>query len=206
MAILKLRNLTVDLPPGADRAHAVEDVSLDVNSNEILCVVGESGSGKSVMGRTIMGLLGRTRLRPSSGSILFGEEELLTASPARMRQIRGDRITMIFQEPMTALNALMTVGRQIDESLKVHRRMSQSERQARIHALFESVRLPEPHRIYRSYPHQLSGGQRHRVVIAMALILEPDVVIADEPSTALDVTTQARILELINDFQEAGGT
>ena len=204
--VLKLRNLTVDLPPGADRTHAVEDVSLDVNSNQILCVVGESGSGKSVMGRTIMGLLGRTRLRPSSGSILFGEEELLTASPARMRQIRGDRITMIFQEPMTALNALMTVGRQIDESLKVHRRMSQSERQARIHALFESVRLPEPDRIYRSYPHQLSGGQRQRVVIAMALILEPDVVIADEPTTALDVTTQARILELINDLQAARGT
>ena len=206
MAILKLRNLTVDLPPGADRAHAVEDVSLDVNSNEILCVVGESGSGKSVMGRTVMGLLGRTRLKPSAGRVLFGEENLLTASPARMRQIRGDRISMVFQEPMTALNPLMTVGRQIDELLKIHRTMSHGDRKKRIHDLFASVLLPDPERIYASYPHQLSGGQRQRAVIAMALILEPDVVIADEPTTALDVTTQAQILKLIKDLQAAHRT
>src|SRR5215471_17544319 len=198
---LKLRNLTVDLPPGADRAHAVEDVSLDVNSNEILCVVGESGSGKSIMGRTVMGLLGRTRLKPSAGRVLFGEENLLTASPARMRQIRGDRISMVFQEPMTALNPLMTVGRQINELLKIHRTMSHGDRKKRVHDLFASVLLPDPERIYASYPHQLSGGQRQRAVIAMALILEPDVVIADEPTTALDVTTQAQILKLIkNDY------
>ena len=206
MAILKLRNLTVDLPPGADRAHAVEDVSLDVNSNEILCVVGESGSGKSVMGRTVMGLLGRTRLKPSAGRVLFGEENLLTASPARMRQIRGDRISMVFQEPMTALNPLMTVGRQIDELLKIHRTMSHGDRKKRVHDLFASVLLPDPERIYASYPHQLSGGQRQRAVIAMALILEPDVVIADEPTTALDVTTQAQILKLIKDLQAAHRT
>jgi peptide/nickel transport system ATP-binding protein len=199
--ILKLRNLTVDLPPGADRAHAVEDVSLDVNSNEILCVVGESGSGKSVMGRTVMGLLGRTRLRPSAGSIMFRDENLLVASPARMRQIRGDRISMIFQEPMTALNPLMTVGRQVDELLRIHHRMPQGERRKRIYELFKSVLLPDPERIYDSYPHQLSGGQRQRAVIAMALILEPDVVIADEPTTALDVTTQAQILKLIKNLQ-----
>jgi len=206
MAILKLRNLTVDLPPGADRAHAVEDVSLDVNSNEILCVVGESGSGKSVMGRTVMGLLGRTRLKPSAGRVLFGEENLLTASPARMRQIRGDRISMVFQEPMTALNPLMTVGRQINELLKIHRTMSHGDRKKRVHDLFASVLLPDPERIYASYPHQLSGGQRQRAVIAMALILEPDVVIADEPTTALDVTTQAQILKLIKDLQAAHRT
>jgi peptide/nickel transport system ATP-binding protein len=206
MAILKLRNLTVDLPPGADRAHAVEDVSLDVNSNEILCVVGESGSGKSVMGRTVMGLLGRTRLKPSAGRVLFGEENLLTTSPARMRQIRGDRISMVFQEPMTALNPLMTVGRQIDELLKIHRTMSHGDRKKRINDLFASVLLPDPERIYASYPHQLSGGQRQRAVIAMALILEPDVVIADEPTTALDVTTQAQILKLIKDLQAAHRT
>ena len=206
MAILKLRNLTVDLPPGADRAHAVEDVSLDVNSNEILCVVGESGSGKSVMGRTVMGLLGRTRLKPSAGRVLFGEENLLTASPARMRQIRGDRISMVFQEPMTALNPLMTVGRQIDELLKIHRTMSHGDRKKRVHDLFASVLLPDPERIYASYPHQLSGGQRQRAVIAMALILEPHVVIADEPTTALDVTTQAQILKLIKDLQAAHRT
>jgi peptide/nickel transport system ATP-binding protein len=199
--ILKLRNLTVDLPPGADRAHAVEDVSIDVNRNEILCVVGESGSGKSVMGRTVMGLLGRTRLRPSAGSVMFRDENLLVASPARMRQIRGDRISMIFQEPMTALNPLMTAGRQVDELLRIHRRMPQGERRKRIYELFKSVLLPDPERIYDSYPHQLSGGQRQRAVIAMALILEPDVVIADEPTTALDVTTQAQILKLIKDLQ-----
>jgi peptide/nickel transport system ATP-binding protein len=199
--ILKLRNLTVDLPHGADRAHAVEDVSLDVNCNEILCVVGESGSGKSVMGRTIMGLLGRTRLRPSAGSVMFRDENLLAASPARMRQICGDRISMIFQEPMTALNPLMAVGRQVDELLRIHRKMSQRERRKRIYELFKSVLLPDPERIYDSYPHQLSGGQRQRAVIAMALILKPDVVIADEPTTALDVTTQAQILKLIKDLQ-----
>jgi peptide/nickel transport system ATP-binding protein len=205
-AILKLRNLTVDLPPGADRRHAVEDVTLDVNGNEILCVVGESGSGKSVMGRAIMGLLGRTRLRPSAGKILFAGEDLLKASPSRMRQIRGDRISMIFQEPMTALNPLMTVGRQIDELLRVHRRMPQTERTRRIHELFASALLSDPERIFASYPHQLSGGQRQRAVIAMALILEPDVVIADEPTTALDVTTQAQILKLIRELQAAHRT
>jgi peptide/nickel transport system ATP-binding protein len=158
------------------------------------------------MGRTIMGLLGRTRLRPSAGRIMFGEEDLLTASPARMRQIRGDRISMIFQEPMTALNPLVTVGRQIDELLKVHRNMSQGERRRTIYDLFAAVLLPDPERIYTSYPHQLSGGQRQRAVIAMALILEPEVVIADEPTTALDVTTQAQILKLIKDLQRVRRT
>jgi peptide/nickel transport system ATP-binding protein len=126
---------------------------------------------------------------------------LIAASPARMRQIRGDRISMIFQEPMTALNPLMTVGRQVDELLRIHRRMPQGERWKRIYELFKSVLLRDPERIYDSYPHQLSGGQRQRAVIAMALILEPDVVIADEPTTALDVTTQAQILKLIKDLQ-----
>jgi peptide/nickel transport system ATP-binding protein len=201
-SLLQVRHLAVELPPGADRKYAVEDVSFDVAHNEILCVVGESGSGKSVTGRAIMGLLGRTRLNVSGGEILFQNEDLLRSSESRIREIRGAQIAMIFQEPMTALNPLMAVGKQVDEVLQLHTRMSKAERKSSILELFDAVALPTPQRIYDSYPHQLSGGQRQRAVIAMALILDPKVVIADEPTTALDVTTQAQILRLIRDQQK----
>jgi peptide/nickel transport system ATP-binding protein len=204
--LLRIDRLTVDLPRGADRAHAVEDVSLDLSPNEILCVVGESGSGKTVMGRTVMRLLDRTHLKPSSGTIMFHGEDLLRVREARMRQLRGDRISMVFQEPMTALNPLMTVGRQVDELLRLHRTMRYEERKRKTLELFEAVFLPDPERIYASYPHQLSGGQRQRAVIAMAFVLEPDIVIADEPTTALDVTTEAQILKLIKQLQRTRDT
>ena len=198
--VLDIEGLTVDLPAGADRAHAVEDVSLSLRPNEILCVVGESGSGKSVMARTVMGLL-PPRLHPSAGVVRFEGENLLEVSPAHMRGVRGGRISMIFQEPMTALNPLMTIGDQIDEVVDAHTDLARPKRFERIVEILRDVRLPEPERIAHAYPHELSGGQRQRAMIAMALILEPAIVIADEPTTALDVTTQAQILALIKDLQ-----
>jgi peptide/nickel transport system ATP-binding protein len=200
-SILRVKNLTVDLPPSADRRYAIENVSFDIARNEILCLVGESGSGKSVTGRAIMGLLKRAQLSVSQGHILLSGEDLTKASDARMREIRGADISMIFQEPMTALNPVMRVGRQIDELLRRHRRMTASLRKRKILDLLAAVALPDPDRIYQAYPHQVSGGQRQRVVIAMALILEPALIIADEPTTALDVTTQGQILKLIKEMQ-----
>jgi peptide/nickel transport system ATP-binding protein len=205
-SVLAIRDLTVDLPPGADRPHAVENVSLSIEPDEILCVVGESGSGKSVLARTVMGLLGRTRLKPSGGQILFKGEDLLRASRERMRAIRGAQIAMIFQEPMTALNPVLPIGRQVDEVVAIHGPQPRAARKRRILDLFAAVALPDPERIYDSYPHELSGGQRQRAMIAMALILEPALIIADEPTTALDVTTQAQILKLIQDIQAARRT
>ncbi|HET9577460.1 MAG TPA: ABC transporter ATP-binding protein [Usitatibacter sp.] len=198
--VLEIRNLTVDLPEGADRRHAVAAVNLDLHRNEILCLVGESGSGKSVTSRAIMGLLAHG-VRASAGEILFRGEDLLRATPQRMRELRGSRISMIFQEPMTALNPLKRLGDQVDEAIVVHTQMARAKRIERIVELFEAVQLPEPRRLLRSYPHQLSGGQRQRAMIAMALALEPEVLIADEPTTALDVTTQAQILALIKRIQ-----
>jgi peptide/nickel transport system ATP-binding protein len=200
-ALLELDGLTVALPAWADRPHAVADVSLGLGRDEILCVVGESGSGKSVMARSIMGLLPQPHVRPVAGRILFEGEDLLKASPARMRQIRGSRIAMIFQEPMTALNPLMTIGRQIEEMIEVHIDMPRPARRVRILELLDDVRLPDPESLLRVYPHELSGGQRQRAMIAMALVLEPAILIADEPTTALDVTTQAQILALIKELQ-----
>jgi len=198
--LLEIRDLHVNLPTGADRIHAVEAVNLSLAPDEILCVVGESGSGKSLTARAVMGLLPE-RVRATQGEIRFLGEDLLQVSEARMRAIRGDRISMIFQEPMTALNPLMTVGQQIDEVLKIHSDLSRRARRARIVELFQEVQLPDPEQLVDSYPHQLSGGQRQRAMIAMALSLEPQLLIADEPTTALDVTTQAQILKLIRELQ-----
>src|SRR5688572_18228721 len=200
-ALLAIHDLTVALPVWADRERAVSDVSLALVRNEILCVVGESGSGKSVLARAIMGLLPAPHVRVTGGRVIFDGEDLLRTAPERMRAIRGARIAMIFQEPMAALNPLMTIGRQIDEMVEVHLPLTRQQRRARIVALLEEVRLADPDRIMRAYPHELSGGQRQRAMIAMALILQPAILIADEPTTALDVTTQAQILALIKELQ-----
>ena len=200
-ALLSIDRLTVALPQVADRAHAVAAASLQVGRNEILCLVGESGSGKSVMARAVMRLLPEPRLRVASGRILFEGEDVLAASPARMRNLRGGRIAMIFQEPMTALNPLMSIGRQIEEVIATHLDLPRRERRGRIVEMLRAVHLPTPEVLLHAYPHQLSGGQRQRAMIAMALILEPALIIADEPTTALDVTTQAQILSLIRDLQ-----
>jgi len=203
--VLEVRNLSVSLPAGADRVNAVEKVSFTVNPGEIVCLVGESGSGKSVIAFTVMGLLAKA-LKPTSGEILLEGENILAADESRLRELRCTRMSMIFQEPMTALNPVMTCGLQIDEVLETHTKLDAAQRKAKIIAILDRVKLPEPERIYASYPHQLSGGQRQRIMIAMALVLDPVLLIADEPTTALDVTTQAEILKLIAELQEGQGT
>jgi peptide/nickel transport system ATP-binding protein len=204
-SILAINDLTVALPRGADRANAVEKVSLSVDPGEIVCVVGESGSGKSVTAQAIMGLL-PPELTATSGSILLEGEDVLKAGGARLRHLRGTRMAMIFQEPMTALNPVMRVGDQIAEVLEIHTQLSESDRRQRVLQIMRSVHLPEPERMIGVYPHQLSGGQRQRIMIAAALVLDPALLIADEPTTALDVTTQAQILRLIRELQERRGT
>ena len=203
-AILEARDLTVALPPGGDRANAVSGVSFTVGAGEILCLVGESGSGKSVIAQGVMGLLPRS-LPITAGQILLHGEDITHAPQSRLRELRATRMAMIFQEPMTALNPVMTCGAQIDEVLRQHTRLSPAQRQAKVQAILVEVLLPEPERMAASYPHQLSGGQRQRIVIAMALVLDPVLLIADEPTTALDVTTQAQILKLVLDLQARHG-
>jgi peptide/nickel transport system ATP-binding protein len=205
-AVLTIDNLSVALPSWADRPFAVNGISLEVLRKEILCIVGESGSGKSVMAKSILRLLPEPHVRVVSGRIAYEGKNLLALPPDDIRAVRGGRIAMIFQEPMVALNPLMTVGRQTDEIIEVHTRMRLAERRKRIVEVFGDVRLPEPERILGSYPHELSGGQRQRVMIAMALALEPALIIADEPTTALDVTTQAQILRLLKELQGRHGT
>ena len=199
--VLSVENLTVKLPDHADRLNAIEEVSFDVRPNEILCVVGESGSGKSVTAHTVMGLLPPKQLKPTAGRILLQDENLFEKSELELREMRGEKMSMIFQEPMTALNPVVTVGDQIEEVLRIHRPSNPKERARLCNEVMEAVNLPEPEKLRKSYPHQLSGGQRQRIMIAAALILEPFLLIADEPTTALDVTTQAQILRLIRDIQ-----
>ena len=203
--VLDIRNLVVDLPRSADRARAVDGVSFTVERGEIVCLVGESGAGKSVIAHAVMGLLPNS-LVTTGGEIILAGENLLTASPSRMRELRCTRMSMIFQEPMTALNPVMRCGDQIDEVLATHTSLSPNVRREKILDIVRAVQLPDPERMIASFPHQLSGGQRQRIMIAMALVLEPALLIADEPTTALDVTTQAQILALIRELQRAHGT
>lgn len=200
-SVLSIRNLTVDLPKGGDRPHAVTNLSVEIGAKEILCIVGESGSGKSITSLATMGLLPKA-LKPSSGEILFEGRDVLKLSAKDHAALRGTRMGMIFQEPMSALNPCYTVGEQIEEVFRAHTKMTRAEQRARTLALLEEVRLPEPQRLYHAYPHQLSGGQRQRIVIAMALAMEPRLLIADEPTTALDVTTQAQILDLFKELRD----
>jgi peptide/nickel transport system ATP-binding protein len=202
--VLQVENLSIALPPGGDRVSAVADVSFTVGRGEIVCLVGESGSGKSVIAQGVMGLLPRA-LPVTGGRILLEGEDITRADAGRLRELRATRMSMIFQEPMTALNPVMTCGDQIDEVLQEHTTLTAEQRRARILEILTEVRLPDPPRIAASYPHQLSGGQRQRIVIAMALVLDPVLLIADEPTTALDVTTQAQILKLIQDLQGRHG-
>lgn len=199
---LQISALTVQAGHGAARRPVIENISFEVYPGETLCVVGESGSGKSVTSLAAMGLLPRGVLTATAGTILLGNDDVLRATPDRLRALRASRIAMVFQEPMTALNPVQKVGRQIDEVLRLHSCLGASERRKQVLAMLESVHLPDIERVYNAYPHQLSGGQRQRIVIAMALILKPQVLIADEPTTALDVTTQKQILTLIRELQE----
>lgn len=202
--LLSVSNVSISLPSGGDRAYAVEDVSLDLHAEEIVCVVGESGSGKSTLAHAVLGLLPKG-LNVTAGAIQLGDQNLCALPLAQLRKVRGRRIAMVFQEPLSALNPLMRCGKQIGEMLREHGVRDAGEVAARVAELLTSVGLPDHRRIADSYPYQLSGGQRQRVMIAMALALEPEILIADEPTTALDVTTQAQILALIRDIQQRKG-
>ena len=200
-SLLTISNLDIALPEGSERTLAVENLSVDLAPGETLCIVGESGSGKSLTARALMGLLPAPHVKVFRGAIDFCGEDLTQVSERRLREIRGSEISMVFQEPMTALNPVMTIGSQIDEIFRFHANMSAQQRRQRAVELLDSVQLPDPKQIVSAYPHELSGGQRQRAMIAMALALEPKILIADEPTTALDVTTQAQILKLISDMQ-----
>jgi peptide/nickel transport system ATP-binding protein len=199
--VLEIANLSVAIKGIGDRPHAVRGINLTVGANEIVCVVGESGSGKSVTAQAVMGLLPKNAMAIEGGSIRLEGEELTTKSDADLRAIRGTRMAMVFQEPMTALNPVERVGDQIGEVLEIHTDLDPKERRKRVLDIMRSVHLPDPEQMIDAYPHQLSGGQRQRIMIAAALVLDPALLIADEPTTALDVTTQAQILKLVREMQ-----
>ncbi|MDK3019876.1 ABC transporter ATP-binding protein [Pseudodonghicola flavimaris] len=205
MPVLQIEDLhvSVDSKSGIEVVHGI---SIEINEGETVCLVGESGSGKSVSSLATMGLLPKGSLKVTSGRILLDGENLLDLTPAQLRDARATRMSMIFQEPMTALNPVIKVGEQITEVLQAHTKLSNTECHAKVMDILEQVGLPDIERVARSYPHQLSGGQRQRIMIAMALVLEPRLLIADEPTTALDVTTQKQILKLMKDLQQNHGT
>jgi len=200
-ALLEVKDLRVTFGSGAGAVEAVKGVSFTLDKGETLALVGESGSGKSVTALSILQLLPYPRAHHPSGSVFFEGSELIGASERALRQVRGDRIAMVFQEPMTSLNPLHNIGKQVGEVLELHRGMKGAALRARIIELLHLVGLPEAESRLGALPHELSGGQRQRVMIAMALACEPDILIADEPTTALDVTIQAQILALLKDLR-----
>ncbi|WCS28717.1 ABC transporter ATP-binding protein (plasmid) [Methylobacterium sp. NMS14P] len=203
--VLEIDALSLALPPGSDRPFAIRSVSLHIDAGETLCVIGESGSGKSLTALATIGLLPKA-VRPTGGAIRLAGRDLLGLSERALRGVRGREIGTIFQEPMTSLNPVMRIGDQIAEAFQAHGALDAGRRVARTLALVAEVGMPDPAAIARAYPHELSGGQRQRVMIAMALALEPKLIIADEPTTALDVTTQAQILRLLDALRRKHGT
>ncbi|UXT98773.1 ABC transporter ATP-binding protein [Agrobacterium tumefaciens] len=204
-AIIDARNIAVTFKVEHGTVEAVKDISFQLYRGETIAIVGESGSGKSVTARTVMGLLTKRATISKSAVVRFNGEDILKFSSRQRRALRGNRISMIFQEPMSSLNPIYTIGSQIVEAIRVHSKLSRKEAEARALDLLRQVQIPEPEARLKQYPHQLSGGQRQRVMIAMALSNDPDVLIADEPTTALDVTVQAQILNLIRDLQKKRG-
>jgi peptide/nickel transport system ATP-binding protein len=201
--ILEVRSLHVRLPGTSDRSYAAQDISLTVAPKEIVCIVGESGSGKSVTAGAVMGLLPPGVLTLEGGQILLEGQDITHSTRGQLRALRGDRMAMIFQEPMTALNPLMRVGDQIAEVFEFHQpSLNATQVAERVLALLVDVKLPSPETLRSAFPHQLSGGQRQRVMIAMALAMKPALIIADEPTTALDVTSQAQVLRLLNELRD----
>ncbi|MXX12088.1 MAG: ABC transporter ATP-binding protein [Gemmatimonadetes bacterium] len=205
MSLLYVQNLGVHFQLEDQVVEAVRGVSFHIEKGETVALVGESGSGKSVSALSVMQLLPYPRASHPHGSVQFDGEEMLGAPQERLQQLRGDRIAMIFQEPMTSLNSLHTIEKQIGETLMLHRKMTRAQAREHTINLLQKVHLPDPETRLKSYPHQLSGGQRQRVMIAMALANEPDLLIADEPTTALDVTIQAQILKLLKSLQDEFG-
>ena len=206
MPLLEIHNLRTYFKTPHGTVRAVEDVSLDLGAGEVLGIVGESGCGKSVLSLSILKLLPMPPAFFSSGKIVFDGRDLLQASAEEVRRIRGNRISMIFQEPMTALNPVFTIGNQLSEVFRVHWTLGGSEALEKSVEMLEKVGVPAPQRRVKEYPYQLSGGMRQRVMIAMALACRPALLIADEPTTALDVTIQAQILDLMGQMREELGT
>ncbi len=204
-AIIDARNIAVSFKVEHGTVEAVKDISFQLYRGETIAIVGESGSGKSVTARTVMGLLTKRASVSKSATVRFNGDDILKFSSRQRRTLRGNRISMIFQEPMSSLNPIYTIGSQIVEAIRVHSKLSKKQAEARALDLLRQVQIPEPEARLKQYPHQLSGGQRQRVMIAMALSNDPDVLIADEPTTALDVTVQAQILNLIRDLQKKRG-
>ena len=205
VALLQLKNLTTDFVTRAGVIRAVDSVSLHIDAGETLGVVGESGSGKSVTALSVMRLIRQPPGRIVEGEIRYGGIDLLTLADVEMRKIRGKEIAMIFQEPMTSLNPVFTIGEQIAEVARLHEGLGRRDAWERAVEMLRVVRIPNPERLATEYPHQLSGGMRQRVMIAMALSCNPKLLIADEPTTALDVTIQAQILELLGELKEKFG-
>ncbi len=203
--ILDARRLKVDFKVEGGIVHAVRDVSFQLHKGETIALVGESGSGKSVTARTIMRLLTKRATVSKDSKLLLKGRNIYDMSEAEVRKLRGNDVSMIFQEPMSSLNPVYTIGQQLCEVLHLHNKISRAEAMKRAEKLLEEVQIPEPKARLRSFPHQLSGGQRQRVMIAMALANRPDILIADEPTTALDVTVQAQILNLIKDLKQKYG-
>ena len=204
--ILEIKNLVIDFESKDSTFRAVDDISLKIEKGKTLSLVGESGSGKSVTALSVLQLLPEGTVRYSdNSSITFENEEIINSSKRFLTSLRGNRISMIFQEPMTSLNPYQKVGFQIDETLIIHRNLNKKEARTRTIDLLKKVRIPEPETKVDSYPHQLSGGQRQRIMIAMALANEPELLIADEPTTALDVTVEKTLLELLSDLQKEFG-
>ncbi len=205
MSLLEVRGLTTAFQTGRGEVKAIEDISLTIEAGEILGVVGESGSGKSVTALTVMGLLPKPPARVLGGSVKFAGQELLGLSEMRMERIRGAGISMVFQEPMTSLNPVLTIGEQIMETIRAHEGIPARAQRDRALEMLNRVGIPSAEKRLSDYPHQLSGGQRQRVMIAMALACRPKLLIADEPTTALDVTIQAQVLDLLMDLRDELG-
>src|SRR5688572_13718670 len=207
--VLQIENLSVNFVTDDSKTTAIQTLSLEINKGEIVAVVGESGSGKSVTALSILKLLPSPPAEYASGNINFFEQEdpvdLLKMDNARIQTIRGKRISMIFQEPMASLNPVHTCGQQVMEALMLHENITAKQAKEKTISLFTTVKLPDPANIINRYPHQLSGGQKQRVMIAMAISCNPAILIADEPTTALDVTVQKTILKLIKQIQERSG-
>jgi oligopeptide/dipeptide ABC transporter ATP-binding protein len=207
MPLLEVQDLSTTFFTDDGDVHAVSKVSFSLEAGETLGIVGESGSGKTVTSKSIMRIIPSPPGKITGGKVLLKDEDLVAATEKRMQQIRGNAIAMIFQEPMSALNPVFTIGWQIDEALKLHqRKLSKAQRRERVLELLQLVRIPSPEKRVNEFPHQLSGGMRQRAMIAMALACNPEVLIADEPTTALDVTIQAQVLRLIQQLREELGT
>ncbi len=199
-ALLEIKNLHTEFRTGAGTIHAVDGITYSVDAGETVAIVGESGSGKSVGALSILRLIPDPPGRITQGAVLFGGRDLISLTEEQMRQVRGSDIGMVFQEPMTSLNPVLTIGRQITETLEQHRGVDRATAQKRAEELLGLVGIADPIRRLKQYPHQLSGGMRQRIMIAIALACDPKLIIADEPTTALDVTIQAQILELMKDL------